>query len=95
MGNAETTPSQPLSPLTFADRVACQTAIEEVYWQNRIWPVENPGAKPPLSAVLPASTIEQKVRNSLAQSQALADHWQQPITSAMLQAEMARQASQT
>ena len=29
--------------LTFADRVAYQHAMEEVYWQHRIWPKENPG----------------------------------------------------
>jgi N-acetylneuraminic acid mutarotase len=86
---------QPGQPINLETRLACQTAIEEVYWQNRIWPAENPDPKPPLSAVLPASAIESKVLNSLAQSQALADQWQQPITAAMLQAEMERQASQT
>src|SRR5438094_5805264 len=29
--------------LTFGDRVAYQRAIEEVYWQHRIWPNANPG----------------------------------------------------
>ena len=32
--------------LTFADRVAYQRAIEDVYWQHRIWPKENAGPKP-------------------------------------------------
>jgi hypothetical protein len=27
--------------LTFAERVAYQRAIEEVYWRHRIWPKEN------------------------------------------------------
>ena len=27
--------------LTFADRVAYQRAIEDVYWRHRIWPKEN------------------------------------------------------
>jgi hypothetical protein len=34
--------------LTFADRVAYQRAIEDVYWQHRIWPKENAEPKPPL-----------------------------------------------
>jgi hypothetical protein len=34
--------------LTFADRVAYQYAIEEIYWRHRIWPKENRGAKPAL-----------------------------------------------
>jgi hypothetical protein len=38
--------------LTFEERVAYQRAIEEVYWRHRIWPTENPDAKPPLDAVM-------------------------------------------
>src|SRR5204862_3044609 len=34
--------------LTFAERVAYQSAIEDVYWRHRIWPDTNPGPKPPL-----------------------------------------------
>jgi VCBS repeat-containing protein len=86
---------QPGQPLTLEARIACQTKIEELYWQHRLWPAENPTAKPSLSAVMPPAAIEAKVLDSLAQSQALADHWQQPITPAMLQAEINRQASQT
>jgi len=37
--------------LTFADRVAYQRAIEEVYWRHRIWP-HNRGQSPRLSAQL-------------------------------------------
>jgi hypothetical protein len=29
--------------LTFADRVAYQSAIEDVYWRHRIWPDTNAG----------------------------------------------------
>ena len=36
--------------LTLENRVAAQRAIEQVYWNHRIWPKENPQAKPPLSA---------------------------------------------
>ena len=35
--------------LTFDARVAYQRAADEVYWQHRIWPKENPGSKPSLA----------------------------------------------
>ena len=38
--------------LTFADRVAYQRVIEEVYWHHRIWPKENAPPKPPLDEVM-------------------------------------------
>src|SRR5204862_1567931 len=41
--------------LTFADRVAYQRAIEEVYWQHRIWPRDGrayDGPKPALDQVM-------------------------------------------
>src|SRR5213592_4973141 len=40
--------------LTFADRVAYQRAIEEVYWQHRIWPKANASPKPALGDVASA-----------------------------------------
>jgi hypothetical protein len=44
--------------LTFADRVAYQRAVEEVYWQHRIWPKENPGPKPSLDEVMSQDQIQ-------------------------------------
>jgi len=81
--------------LTFAERVAYQRAIEEVYWRHRIWPKENAGAKPPLDKVMPQAQIEKKVEDYLRDSQALEDYWQRPITPDQLQAEMERIASHT
>src|SRR6266851_2856132 len=81
--------------LTFADRVAYQRAIEEVYWRHRIWPAANAGAKPPLDTVMPQEAIEKKVEDYLRNSQALEDYWQRPITPDQLQAEMERIASHT
>src|SRR5207249_10568825 len=81
--------------LTFADRVAYQRAIEEVYWQHRIWPKANAGPKPPLDKVMSQAQIEEKVEDYLRNSQALEDYWQRPITPDQLQAEMERMASQT
>src|SRR5436190_14332362 len=58
--------------LTFAERVAYQYAIEEVYWRHRIWPRsggENPGPKPPLNSIVSQRQIEQKVEGYLRQCQ--------------------------
>src|SRR5438876_94178 len=81
--------------LSFADRVAYQRAIEEVYWQHRIWPKANAGPKPPLDKVISQAQIEKKVEDYLRNSQALEDYWQRPITPDQLQAEMERMASHT
>src|SRR5436309_4704387 len=81
--------------LTFADRVAYQTAIEDVYWRHRIWPDANTGPKPPLDKVMSQADIEKKVEGYLRDSQVLEDDWQRPITADQLQAEMERMATNT
>src|ERR1043166_9636268 len=81
--------------LTFAERVAYQQAIEEVYWRHRIWPKERPSAKLPLKAVMSRAELEKKVIDYLRKSQALEDYWQRPVTAGQLQAEIDRMASHT
>ena len=81
--------------LTFAERVAYQRAIEDVYWRHRIWPEGSPDPKPTLNAVISQSQIEEKVTDYLRTSQALEDYWQRPITSEQLQAEMDRMSKNT
>jgi N-acetylneuraminic acid mutarotase len=81
--------------LTFAERVAYQRAIEEVYWRHRIWPKESSKPKPSLDEVMSAQQIERKVEDYLRHAQALEDYWQRPITPDELQAEMERIASST
>jgi hypothetical protein len=81
--------------LTFADRVAHQRAVEEVYWRHRIWPKENPGPKPSLDEVMSQQQIQQKVQEYLSNSQLLAFQWHRPITSEQLQGEINRMASHT
>jgi hypothetical protein len=76
--------------LTYADRVAAQTAIEKVYWEHRIWPEENPGPKPPLEEVISEAEIRAKVDAYAAASEAMESFWKRPITPAQLQAEMDR-----
>ncbi len=87
--------TQSARTLAFADRVAYQRAIEEVYWRHRIWPKANAGPKPPLDKVMSQAQIEKKVDDYLRNSQALEDYWQRPITPDQLQAEMERIASHT
>src|SRR5947207_1797990 len=62
--------------LTFADRIAYQYAIEEVYWRHRIWPKENAKPKPSLDEVKSPAQIEKKVEDYLRDSQLLEDQWQ-------------------
>lgn len=81
--------------LTFAERVAHQRAVEDVYWRHRIWPKERPDPKPPLDAVISQAQLKKKVTDYLSTSQALEDYWQRPITSEQLQAEMDRMAKHT
>ncbi len=81
--------------LTFAERVAYQRAIEEVYWRHRIWPKERPDPKPSIDAVMSQAQLEKKVTDYLRKSQALEDYWQRPITAEQLQAEMDRMAKHT
>src|SRR5690349_16703965 len=81
--------------LTFAERVAYQRAIEDVYWRHRIWPKDSPQPKPSLDAVMSQAQLEKKVSDYLRKSQALEDYWHRPITARQLQAEMDRMAQNT
>src|SRR5437773_6483985 len=90
-GVIQTAPSQSRQ-FSFADRVAYQRAIEEVYWSHRIWPKENSKLKPSLDEAMPQAEIEKKVEDYLLDSQALEQYWHRPITRKQLQAEMERMA---
>src|SRR5205809_4898987 len=81
--------------LSFAERVAYQRAIEDVYWRHRIWPKERPDPKPSLDAVMSRATIEQKVQDYLRNSELLEQEWQKPITPEQLQTEIDRMAQHT
>ena len=70
-GSTAKSPSQPRA-LSFAERVAYQRAIEDVYWRHRIWPrngEENPDPKPSLDAVMSQAQLEKKVEDYLRNSQ--------------------------
>ena len=57
--------------LTFAERVAYQRAIEEVYWRHRIWPNERHDPKPSLDAVMSQAQLEKKVSDYLRSSRGI------------------------
>ena len=78
------------SPLTFEERVEAQRAIEEVYWRHRIWPAQNPGPKPPLSAVMPDEAIRAKVARYLAKSDYVEAQLGHTIRPEMLRSEVER-----
>ena len=59
--------------LSFAERVAYQRAIEDVYWRHRIWPKENLNPKPSLDAVMSQAQLEKKVEDYLLNSESAAD----------------------
>src|SRR6266852_3357771 len=92
-------PEAPAKPserkLPFAERVAYQRAIEEVYWRHRIWPKERPDPKPSLDAVMSQAQLKKKVADYLRKSQALEDYWQKPIAADQLQSDMERMARDT
>src|SRR5206468_8869949 len=81
--------------LSFAERVAYQRAIEDVYWRHRIWPKDRRDPKPSLDAVMSQAQLEKKVTDYLCKSQALENYWQRPITAEQLQAEIDRMAKNT
>src|SRR6266403_993437 len=89
------TPATPQRTLTFAERLAYQRALEDVYWRHRIWPKGRPDPKPSLDAVMSQAQLEKKVTGYLRNSQVLENYWQQPLTAAQLQTEMERMAQHT
>ena len=81
--------------ISFEQRVACQRAVEEVYWKHTIWPADNPQPKPVLQAVMTESAIRFKTEEYLRKSNALESYWRRPITAEQMQAEMDRMAKET
>ena len=60
--------------LSFEDRVKAQKAIEQVYWNHRTWPKENPGPKPPLAAVISDEDIRRKVTGAAEEASCATDY---------------------
>ena len=70
--------------LTLAQRVEAQRAIERVYFIHRS------GSARQFEDAVPDTLLEAKVRTSLAQSVALEEFWNTPVTETMLRREVQR-----
>ena len=81
--------------MSLETRVACQRALEEVYWKHTIWPEENTSPKPQLSEVMSEEELRKKVTETLRMSKALEVIWKQPVTGYQLQSELERMAETT
>ena len=84
-----------ISPLSYQDRIMCQKATEEVYWNYRIWPKENKRSKPPFEQSMNYDILKAKVEDILKKTNALEINWNKIITGEQLQAEMVRMARHT
>jgi hypothetical protein len=80
--------------LSLDERVEAQRAIEQVYWSHRLWPKDNPGSKPQLTAVMSDDAVRRRVQDYLRESRAL-ELRQRPITAVELQTELDRIAANT
>src|SRR5881409_227298 len=95
LGSGQTARPRQHTTLSLTERIAYQYAIEEIYWRHRIWPKENPGAKPALDEVMSRADIERKVEDYLRESELVTKQRGSPITSSELQEEIDRIASHT
>ena len=77
---------QPGTQLSIGDRIACQSAIEEVYFNHR----ENNGTKSDFSHSVPQDVIQRKAEDVILKSVALTKYWGVTITGSELQAELDR-----
>jgi hypothetical protein len=81
--------------LTIDDRIEAQRAIEQVYWSHRLWPADNPGPKPSLSAVMPEEALRDKVERGMRAAALLDSYWGRPLRGEDLQAEIDRMVRDT
>ena len=78
--------------ISLGERIAYQTAIEQVYWRHRIAPGENV-AKPSFNDAVPQEVIQRKAEEAILKSLALERYWGVTITGEQLQAELDRMAA--
>ncbi|HSM15028.1 MAG TPA: kelch repeat-containing protein, partial [Thermoanaerobaculia bacterium] len=78
------------TPRDLEERISCQRRIEQVYWSHRIWPSENPGPKPDLTAVLTRRQLVARVERSRLEEAALERVWGERLGPERIQAELDR-----
>ena len=79
--------------LSFNERVACQKAVEKVYYSHRTWNNFTRAYK--FEQVMPNDVRIEKVKNIMRKSNALESFWKRPITAYQLQVEIDRMAGHT
>jgi hypothetical protein len=77
------------------ERIACQRAIEAVYWEHTDWPRGENTPKPSLGEVMKESIIRQRAEDAVRMSHLLDEFWGRPIGAAELQAELDRLVANT
>jgi len=77
--------------MTLDDRVACQRAVEQVYWRHR--GASNDVQRLPFEQAMPEALVRRKAEDALRKSAALATWWNTTLTPAQLQAELDRMAA--
>lgn len=75
--------------VSLGERIACQTAIEEVYWRHRSAATEDV-SKPSFAEAVPQEVIRRNAEDAVLKSLALQRFWGVSITGEQLQAELDR-----
>jgi N-acetylneuraminic acid mutarotase len=78
--------------VSLGERIACQTAIEEVYWRHRT-AAGGAASRISFAEAVPPEVIQRKAEDAILQSLALERYWGVKITGAQLQAELDRMAA--
>ena len=77
--------------LTVEDRVACQRAVEQVYWRHR--GTTSDAHRLPFEQAVPEALVRRKAEDAVRKSAALAQWWDSALSPAQLQAELDRMAA--
>ena len=88
------TSARQADPLSLEQRISCQNAIEQVYWQHRTAGGENV-ARLSFSEAVPNEVVQRKAEDAILQSLALERFWGVRISGEQLQAELDRMVAQS
>jgi|SRR4051812_45103674 hypothetical protein len=86
------TAAAPGRPFSLGERIACQAAIEEVYWRHRTAAAAG-ATQPSFNEAVPRGLIQRKAEDAILKSLALERYWGATITGNQLQAELNRMAA--
>ncbi|MBN2382802.1 IPT/TIG domain-containing protein [bacterium] len=81
--------------LTFEQRLEYQQAIEQIYYEYRLWPEGSAQSRPSFEESLSEDDLRQKVEDTLKTSYCLQKYWDRPLKGEQLQAELDRYAANT